>query len=596
MRIDELLRPELILCRHPSAQSQTLLQELGERVRATGAALPAQEILETLGKRKHAEPLPMGKGMVVYHLRTEKISELTIALVTCPGGIPDLPAPDGAPVQVVTLFLTPKKHSERYLAALAAIVEALSTPEVLSRVVEAERPEDVIAAFSPEEILERLDSPGGMDAKVSQMLSRMTPRELADLLDDASPKVRGHCLTALQPPRAAEVTRHMGLASLAATLRRVAPDAAARILSFVPTSRCADVLQRLTPEEQAFILKHLSNANRVQSLLTHAPHTAGGIMTPEVLSVRDGATVAETLKRVGEFKDRRQTSVYVTSPDGKLLGWCQFHALAAAEPSKPITEVMRPDPPTAGPGKDQEELFHILAKDEAQSIAVLSADGGLMGVVTEDALLGAMEQEANEDLQSIVGSKMVDPLHTPTSLRIRLRMPWLLLTLAGELFIALVITKVFRKTLEQNAVLSAFMPAIMATGGNVGLQATTMVIRGLGMGKLKPKHTARIIFGEMKLGIFLGVVCGILAGLTALGLHWGDPQVYRICLAVFLAMVSATIATSLVGTIEPLAMHRFHFDPATACGPFVTMFNDMFGCLVYLTIAHMLFPPLPPPS
>ena len=588
MRIDELLRPELILCRHPSAQSQVLLQELGEKVRAIGAALPAQEILDTLGKRRHAEPLPMGKGMVVYHLRTEKISELTIALAVCPGGIPDLPAPDGAPVQVVTLFLTPKKHSERYLTALAAIVEALSTPEILARVVEAENPQDVIAAFSPDEILDRLDAPGGMDAKVTQMLSRMTPRELADLLDDASPKARGHCLTTLPPPRAAEVTRYMGLASLSATLRRAAPDAAARILGFMPTSRCADVLQRMTPEEQAAILKHLSNANRVQSLLTHAPHTAGGIMTPEVLSVREDATVADALKRVGEFKDRRQTSVYVTTPDGRLLGWCQFHALAAADSASPITVAMRPDPPTAGPEKDQEELFHILAKDEAQSIAVLSSDGGLMGVVTEDALLSAMEQEINEDLQHIVGAKVVDPLHTPMGLRLRMRMPWLLLTLGGELFIALVISKVFRATLEKAAILAAFIPAIMATGGNVGLQATTVIVRSLGMGKLKRKHTSKVILGEIRLGLMLGLICGVIAAITAYALHWGEQEAFKLSVAVFLAMVSATFATSLVGTVEPLMLHRLNFDPATACGPFVTMFNDMFGCLVYLTIAMLM--------
>ncbi|GEM_PF-476465 len=589
MRIDEVLRPELILCRPASAQSQPILQELGERIRATGAAIPAQEILDTLGKRRHAEPLPMGKGMVVYHLRTEKVSELTVALAVCPWGISDLPAPDGIPVRVITLFLTPKKHSERYLAALAAIVEALSSPETLDRVVAAERPEDVIAVFSPEEILESLDTAAGMDAKVLQMLSRMTPRELADLLDDASPKVRGHCLTALPPPRAAEVTRHMGLSSLGATLRRIPPDAAAKILSFVPSSRCADVLQRMPHEEQDPILKHLSNASRVQVLLTHPPHTAGGIMTPEVLSVGDTATVGEALKRVGEFKDRRQTSVYVTNGGGRLIGWCQFHALAAADPAGPVTAAMRPDPPTSGPEKDQEELFHILAKDDAQAIAVLAADGSLLGVVTEDALLGAMEHEANEDLEQIVGSKVIDPLHTPMGMRMRMRLPWLVLTLAGELLIALVIVKVFQATLARMAVLAAFMPAIMATGGNVGLQSTAMVVRSLAMGKLKRKHTLRVILMELKLGLLLGLSCGVLAAGVAYAINWKETEVLKLSLAVFLAMLSATLSTSLVGTAGPIVLHRLKLDPAIATGPFVTLFNDMFGCLVYLGIANLLF-------
>ncbi len=590
MRIDELLRPELILCRRTGAQSHPLLQELCEKVRSASGAITTQEILDTLGKQ-HPDPLPLGKGIVVYHLRTEKVSELTIGMATCPDGIADLSAPDTMPVRVVTLFLTPKKHAERYLSALAAIVEALSTPEVMERVVAAEGPQDVIAAFSPEEILALLADEGALEGKVTQMLFRMTPPELADLLEDASPKARGRCLVSLPPSRAAEVTRLMGLIPFSATLRRIPPDAAARILSFVPSSRCADVLQRLQPEEQALILKHLSKGGRkdIQLLLRYPPHTAGGIMTPEVLTVRDDTPVSEAMKRIAAFPDRRQTCVYVTSTEGKLLGWCQFHALAGAGPDRPVREFMKTDPPTTGPEKDQEGLFHILAKDEAQSVAVLGGDGTLVGVVTEDSLLSAMEQELNEDLQHMVGSKMVDPLHTPTGTRVKLRMPWLLLTLGGELMIALAITKLFGDISHRMPLLYAFLPAIMATGGNVGLQATTMVIRGLGMGKLKPKHTARIVLGEVKLGVLLGMICGAVAATTAYLIHWGEAEVLRVCCAVFLAMVSATLATSLVGTVEPIVLHRLKQDPATACGPFVTMFNDMFGTLVYLLIASLLF-------
>ena len=598
MRIDELLKPGLVCCQLPKSQSRAVLQELASRVQAAEIPIPSQDLLDLLDKRKNPAPIPIGKGIVVYHLRTERVPELTIGLATCPDGVEDLQAPDGLPIRAVTLFLAPKKHSELYLSALAALVEALSTPEVMERVVSAQRPEDAILSFHPDatdlergRILSKLSEEGVLDNKIAPLLSRMSPAELADLMDDLSPKDRGRCLGVLEPTRAADVPRHMPLVPLTATLRRMPAAAAARILSYVPSSRCADVLQRIPLEEQAAILKHLGNGTHkaVQWLLKYPPYTAGGIMTPEVLSVQEGATVAEALRKVAGFQDRRQTDVYVTTAEGVLVGWCQFHDLAGSEPGRPVADFLKRNTPTVPPERDQEDLLKLLAHDEAQSIAVVGASGKLFGVITEDALLSAMEQEANEKLHQLAGMKITDPLHTSLGLRVRMRLPWLLLTLGGELFIALVIAKVFQPTLAKAAVLAAFMPAIMATGGNVGLQATTMIIRSLGMGMLKPRHTLRIVLGEVKLGLLLGLICGLIAALAAYLINWGEREVLKVCLAVFFAMLSATLATSLMGTVEPILLQRFKFDPATACGPFVTLFNDMFGSLVYLFIAMLLF-------
>jgi magnesium transporter len=185
----------------------------------------------------------------------------------------------------------------------------------------------------------------------------------------------------------------------------------------------------------------------------------------------------------------------------------------------------------------------------------------------------------------MAGSTLVDSFHTPTWKRFKLRLPWLYLTLGGELFIALVISRVFRATLQRAAILAAFMPAIMATGGNVGLQSTTLIIRGLGMGTIRATQVWRALVLEFRLGVLLGIACGIGAAGIAMALEAGHSDVIKLGSAIFIAMVSATSATSVVGTLEPLLLHRLNFDPATACGPFVTMFNDLFGTTVYFLIA-----------
>jgi cation transporter-like permease len=219
---------------------------------------------------------------------------------------------------------------------------------------------------------------------------------------------------------------------------------------------------------------------------------------------------------------------------------------------------------------------------------VVGRDGKLLGIVTPHDALSILHVKASEDIHMMAGTNVVDSLHTPTVTRLKLRLPWLMLTLAGELFIALVIAKIFQPTLQRAVVLTAFMPAIMATGGNVGLQATTIIVRGLGMGTIRQGQLLRVLVSEMRLGILLGIACGIAAGVSSYLIESAHPEALKIGLAVSLAMISAASATSLGGALGPFLLHRLGRDPATACGPFVTMFNDLFGAVVYLFIAMLM--------
>jgi len=212
----------------------------------------------------------------------------------------------------------------------------------------------------------------------------------------------------------------------------------------------------------------------------------------------------------------------------------------------------------------------------------------MLGVVTLQDIVEVIQHEASEDMHKMAGTVDVDTLDTPLLRRYSRRLPWLLLTLGGELMIAVVISKIFRTTLEKAVVLSAFMPAIAAAGGNVGLQSTTLIVRGLGMGTIRAAQFAKVILTELRLGTFLGVTCGLASAGIAMLIQWNHQDVAKIGIAVFLAMISATVATSLGGALGPMLLHRLKMDPATACGPFVTMFNDLFGTSVYFLIASLL--------
>jgi magnesium transporter len=251
---------------------------------------------------------------------------------------------------------------------------------------------------------------------------------------------------------------------------------------------------------------------------------------------------------------------------------------------------MDPVPVTVTPYVDQEEVANIFKKYDIVSLPVVDKERRLLGRITADDVIDVITEEASEDIYRLAGvQEYVHPIYTPILTKVRLRIPWILLTLFGELLIAFVIVHAFKPTIERIAVLAAFMPAIMATGGNVGLQTTTIVVRGLGMGTINIGQLFKLIFSEIKEGFFLGAICGTVAAIIGATISMNEPQVIKLALTIFISMISATIATSLIGVIEPILLHKLKFDPAAASGPFLTMFNDIFGSVFYLFIAMLIF-------
>ena len=245
--------------------------------------------------------------------------------------------------------------------------------------------------------------------------------------------------------------------------------------------------------------------------------------------------------------------------------------------------------PTLDPYVDQEEVAKIFQKYDVLTLPVIDSRGVLLGRITADDILDVISEEASEDILQMAGvADSLHPIFTPTIERIKLRTPWLLLTLIGELFIAFIIVYAFQETLERVAILAAFMPAIMATGGNVGLQTTTIITRSLGMGTINVKQMAKLIFSEVRVGLVLGLICGIIAAVIGALISLSEPLVFRIALSVFIAMVSATLATSFIGVVAPLVLYKLKFDPAAASGPFLTIFNDIFGSVFYLSIGMII--------
>ncbi len=431
-------------------------------------------------------------------------------------------------------------------------------------------------------------------AAISSKLSDFHPSQIADVIESLEPEDHTFVLESLNPEIASEVYFELDSEQREDISEKLDVETLADIADEMDSDDAADLLGELEDEKALEVLSSMDpkEAKDVKPLLEYPSDSAGGIMQSELVKVTSDLTVSETINWIRLLADDVEEfqRVYITDENDGLLGIIPLQRLILANAQTKVRSIMEDVEITVTPYIDQEEVAEFFKQYDVLAIPVVDTDNKLLGRITADDILDVITQEAEEDIYKFTGlGEHLHPLYTPTREKIKLRVPWLILTLVGELLIALIIVKVFQPTLEKVAILAAFMPAIMATGGNVGIQTTTIVVRSLGLGTINIKQILKLVAAEVKVGFALGVICGLMAALIGSLISYNEPQIFKLSLAVFIAMVSATIATSFVGVTAPLLLHKFKFDPAASSGPFLTMFNDIFGSLFYLLIAMLIF-------
>jgi magnesium transporter len=424
-------------------------------------------------------------------------------------------------------------------------------------------------------------------------LASIHPVDLAELLDDVEIGDRVRIFEELDAGAAAQVLAVMPHDYKVELVDRIGEDRLGAIIDRMPDNAIADIIDHLPVHKEKSVLSRVESekAVDVQALRQYPPHTAGSRMTRNFVTFPEKTTAREVILSIqGAVDPHTVDFIYVTDDHGHLTGISSLARLMLHKPDERIGDFMRKEISVVGPLTDQEEVARLAQKYRIRAVPVVDEALKMIGVVTLQDIVEVIQHEASEDMHKMAGTVEADSLHTPTFKRYKMRLPWILLTLGGELSIAVIISKAFGNTLQRAAILAAFMPAITATGGNVGLQCTTLIVRGLGMGTIRFGHLLKILMTELRLGMMLGMTCGVVAGGTAAAIEHRQPALVllKLAVAVFFAMVSATGATSIVGSLEPLVLHRLKLDPATACGPFVTMFNDIFGTTIYFLIATLL--------
>ena len=440
-------------------------------------------------------------------------------------------------------------------------------------------------------------------ASVAGETEEMHPRDLADVIE-AMPEDRVvELLAALPDERAADVLGYLEEELRSAILEALPARRAAEIVVEMTPDDRADVLEELTEETAEEILSEIPAAERLitERLLAYEPDTAGGLMTTDFVSVPADIVVDEALRRVREAaREGRQEgmyAIYVTDPAGRLRGVMSLRELLAAPDGTRVSDVAWQEVVSVPATTDRSEVARLTAEYDLVAVPVVDDDRRIVGLVTVDDVIDAIEEEHSEDVQKMGGMEALEEPYMQVGIlaMIRKRVVWLCVLFAGSLLTATVLGR-FQSALDQALVLSLFIPLIISSGGNSGSQATSLIIRAMALGEVKLADWWRVAKRELISGLVLGLVLAALGyarvmvwhglGLSPAEAENAHPG--RLALTIAAALVGVVTFGSVAGSMLPFLLRRLGLDPASASAPFVATLVDVTGLLIYFGVAVLL--------
>lgn len=441
----------------------------------------------------------------------------------------------------------------------------------------------------PESLSEILEQEGFDRERLRECLSTVHPVDLAELLDDVDLNDRVRIFEVLDPERAAQVLAAMPHDYKVELVDKIGEEKLGAVIDRMPDYAVADIIDHLPAHKERKVLSGLQKdvAEDIEKLRGYDEKTAGGRMTRNFVAVPEAFTAGETIKAIqGAVDSHTVDFVYVVDDDGRLKGVLSLPRLMIHGPEERVGDFMRREVTFVGPHVDQEEVARLAQKYRLRHVPVVDNGMKLLGVVTLQDIIDVIRHEADEDVMKLAGAGTVDPLRAPFLARLKGRLPWLGAAMVLELLIAWIM-KAYGKTLEALA-LAYFIPVIMAMGGSLGLQSSTIVVRGLATGQITLGKTLKIVGGEFRMGLVIGLLAGTITGLMALLMEMGTQGAAMLGFIVFASMMVSLCVAATMGALTPLVLQRLKFDPAIASGPFITAVNDVVNVTIYLTMATFL--------
>ncbi len=437
--------------------------------------------------------------------------------------------------------------------------------------------------------LQTLLSAGNYDA-VKILLDPVQPVDIADAIGFLPRTLQALAFRLLRKDEAIEVYEYLD------------PPVQQSLLDKLRSSEVLELVEEMSPDDRVHLfdelpakvvrrlLAQLSASERTVTaqLLGYEQETAGRLMTTEFIDLKEFHSAAQALSIVRRRATETETiySLYVTDAERHLTGILSLRDLVTAAPEDCIGDVMTRDVVNVRTDTDQEEVARAIQRYDFLAVPVVDREQRLVGIVTVDDVIDVIEQEATRDIYAagaVQAGDEDDYFQSNLFIVARRRVVWLAVLVVANAFTTQVIA-MNDVVLQQVVLLAAFIPLLIGTGGNVGAQSSTVVIRGLSTQRIQALGPMKAVFREA----IAGALLGLLMLLFVVPFAWWRGEGPLVGAAVGISLLAITTLAATAGAALPLLFDKMGLDPALMSAPFITTATDVAGVLIYLRTASWL--------
>ncbi len=422
---------------------------------------------------------------------------------------------------------------------------------------------------------------------IRETLAEVNPADITALLYEFDSAESKYVLDLLSLEVRAKIVNDLDSDTRKKFLAIYEPSELVEIVNQLDSDDAADILNELPIKISEGVIAGLDVESRTQvvDLLRYDENLAGGLMAKELIKARDHWTVVQCVEEIRKQAENvtKFYAVYVVDDNDKLLGRVALQKLILSDSKTIVKDIYDDDVVTVETHQEDSEVAEIMKKYDLESVPVVNSNGQLVGRITIDDVVDVITAQAEEERQIMSGiSEDVEEDDTVWK-NTRARLPWLLIGLFGGMLSARFMG-FFEAELAEITAIAFFIPLIQATGGNVGIQSSSLIVQSL----VSPGFVDEGLWKRLSKAFSVALLNGFflsLIVLAATSLFFGNQ---RLSFVVSIALFGVVLFSSFVGTVTPLILNRLGFNPALASGPFITTMSDLLGLTTYFLTIHLI--------
>lgn len=417
-------------------------------------------------------------------------------------------------------------------------------------------------------------------------LADLHPADIAELYQDLDLDEAEYLYKLLDEDAQADVLMELDEDDRAKLLSKMDAEDIAKQIEHLDTDDAVDIIQELDEDERDKILSHIDDveqAGDIIDLLKYDEDTAGGLMGTEMIVVNENWSMPECIKemRMQASEMDEIYNVYVVDDDNKLRGILPLKKLITDPSVSKVKRVMEEDPVSVKADTPIDEVALDFEKYDLVAMPVVDSIGRLLGRITFDDVMDQVRESQERDYQLASGISSDVDADDSVFAQTKARIPWLLIGILSGILASLILTG-FEDQLAAVTALALFIPVIGGTGGNVGVQASAIVVQGLANGSLDVREFTRQIWKEVVIGLLNATVLTAVIFVYNLIMLPGE---FAVTISVATSLFCVVMFASILGTLVPMTLEKLHINPALATGPFIQISNDLVGIIIYVEIA-----------